>query len=100
MVGDLCFKGLPESGRPEIGYGLEACYWGCSYATEAAGAQCVWALPQPGVSAVEAETAPDNLASQRVLEKLAFVPMGVMGEEGPRFVLEGGTAGNTVPAEE
>lgn len=37
---------------------------------------------------VEAETAPDNKASQRILEKCGFVPDGTMGEEGPRFVLE------------
>lgn len=37
---------------------------------------------------VEAETAPDNKASQRVLEKCGFVPDGTTGEEGPRFVLE------------
>ena len=36
---------------------------------------------------VEAETAPDNKASQRVLEKCGFVPDGT-GVEGPHFVLE------------
>ena len=34
-VGDLCFKGLPETGVPEIGYGLQEEYWGRGYATEA-----------------------------------------------------------------
>ena len=34
-VGDLCFKGLPENGHPEIGYGLLPEYEHQGYATEA-----------------------------------------------------------------
>ena len=49
---------------------------------------CAWALTQPCVSRVEAETAPDNRASQRLLAACGFVPTGTEGEEGPRFVLE------------
>lgn len=41
-----------------------------------------------GVTAVEAETAPDNAASIRVLAKLGFQPTGTLGEEGPRFLLK------------
>ena len=87
FIGDLCFKGLPENGRPEIGYGLLEEYWNQGYATEAVRAACRWAFSQPGVTAVEAETNPDNAASQAVLRKVGFVPTGTMGEEGPRFVL-------------
>ena len=63
-------------------------FWGRGYATESAGAMCRWALAQPGVTAVEAETAPDNAASIRVLAKLGFQPTGTLGEEGPRFLLK------------
>lgn len=45
------------------------------------------ALWQKDVVFVEAETDPDNKASQRVLEKCGFVPDGT-GVEGPHFVLE------------
>lgn len=86
-VGDACFKGLPPDGCPEIGYGILEGFWGRGYATEAVGALCRWALEQPGVRAVEAETVPENAASQRVLEKLRFTPTGESGEEGPRFRL-------------
>lgn len=86
-VGDLCFKGLPANGQPEIGYGVLSEYEGQGLATEAVRAACRWALEQPGVCAVEAETAPDNAASQAVLRKNGFVPTGTMGEEGPRFIL-------------
>ncbi len=72
-VGDLCFKGLPENGQPEIGYGLLPEYEHQGYATEAVRAACRWAFEQPGVTAVEAETAPDHAASQAVLHRVGFV---------------------------
>ena len=89
-VGDLCFKGLSPEGVAEIGYGIKPEHWGNGFATEAMKAVMTWAFAQPGVTAVEAETAPDNVASQRVLAKCGFVPTGHMGEEGPRFVLKKG----------
>ncbi|MBQ9828609.1 MAG: GNAT family N-acetyltransferase [Lachnospiraceae bacterium] len=84
-VGDLCFKGLNADGSVEIGYGISEGYRGQGYASEAVDAAAAWALEQPGVCRVEAETAPENRASQRVLEKCGFVPSGIIGEEGPRF---------------
>lgn len=89
-VGDLCFKGLGSDGVAEIGYGISEGYQGRGYATEAVGAVVARALRQPAVTRVEAETAPDNKASRRVLEKCGFRPSGVVGEEGPRFVRTGG----------
>ena len=32
-------------------------------------------------------TSPDNAASQAVLRTVGFVPTGVLGEEGPQFIL-------------
>ena len=64
FVGGLCFKGLPKNGQPEIGYGISPEFQGQGYATEAVRAACLWALAQPGVAAVEAETEPANAASQ------------------------------------
>ena len=84
-VGDLCFKGLSEDGSAEIGYGIAEAFQGCGYATEAVTALADWALRQPGVTCVTAETEPDNLASQRVLQKSGFLPTGETGEEGPLF---------------
>lgn len=88
-VGDLCFKGLNPDGSVEIGYGILDEYQGRGYASEAVAAAVNWALAQPGVTRVEAETVPDNRASQRVLEKCGFIPTGTMGEEGPRFEYRG-----------
>ena len=92
VIGDLCFKGPPADGGVEIGYGMEPDFEGQGYMTEAVKAAVRWALSQPGVSTVYAETAPDNAASQRVLEKAGFRPCTgdeAMGEEGPRFRLDG-----------
>ena len=88
-IGDLCFKGLGANGVVEIGYGILEEYQGQGYATEAIDATVVWALKQSNVTRVEAETEPDNRASQRVLEKCGFLPSGTFGEEGPRFFQDG-----------
>ena len=85
IIGDLSFKGLNVNGSVEIGYGIKSKYEGKGFATEAVTAMAKWASTQPHVLCVEAETEPNNIASQRVLKKSGFVPNGVMGEEGPRF---------------
>ena len=85
-LGDLSFKGFNDNGSVEIGYGIDEAHQGQGYATEAVNAAVMWALQQPGVTRVEAETEPDNKVSQRVLEKCGFIPSGIDGEEGPRFV--------------
>ena len=87
-IGDLCFKGPPEKGGVEIGYGTEPGYEGQGYMTEAVQHLAEWALTNTDVYTVFAETAPDNAASQRVLEKAGFKPCtgeNAVGEEGPRF---------------
>ena len=85
-IGDLCFKGLSEDGATEIGYGIAEEHQNCGYATEAVSAITEWALKQPGVTCVTAETEENNIASQKVLEKSGFTPTGERGEEGPIFV--------------
>ncbi len=87
-IGDLCFKGLEPNGTAEIGYGILEEYQGQGYATEAVRGALNWAFDHPGVTAIEAETEPENKASQRVLEKCGFLPNGVFGKEGPRFTLQ------------
>ena len=87
-VGDLSFKGLDSNGLVEIGYGIKKEYEGQGYMTEAVTAMARWASEQIGVNYVEAETDPDNKASQRVLEKTGFRLNGIMGVEGPRYVFK------------
>lgn len=70
VLGSCGFKGPPDAaGEVEIGYGIHQLHEGRGYTTEAVAALCAWALAQPPVTAVLAETEQWNLASQRVLEK-------------------------------
>lgn len=85
-IGELCFKGIHESGSTEIGYGIAEDYQGCGYASEAVTAAVAWALQQNKINCVTAEVDKDNIASIRVLEKSGFEPTGVIGEEGPLFI--------------
>lgn len=87
FLGDLGFKGPARENAVEIGYGILPEYEGMGYTTEAVMAMTQWAFGNAGVVFVEAETEPDNKASQRILDKCGFVPDGE-GREGPRFVLE------------
>lgn len=89
VVGHMSFMGLEEDGILELGYGTNDGYEGHGYMTEAVSAVVRWASERDGVRRIEAETAPENAASQRVLEKSGFAPNGRMGEEGPRFVWQG-----------
>lgn len=86
-IGELCFKGLTPDGIAEIGYGINDEYQRQGYASEAVKAVSEWAFQQPDVTAIEAETDDENIASKRVLEKCGFVLNGIIGEEGPRYSL-------------
>ena len=72
-------------GNWEIGYHVAKAFTGKGYATEAVEAVLDWALNQSGIRQVEAETEWENRKSQRVLEKCGFSPLGIIGDEGPRF---------------
>ena len=84
-IGELCFKGIEESGSAEIGYGIAEDRQGCGYATEAVKAAVTWAFQQNTINCVTAEADKDNTASIRVLEKSGFEPTGRIGEEGPIY---------------
>ncbi len=73
VVGSADFKNVPDqNGEVEIGYGLGEEHRGHGYMAEAIAAMCHWALAQPGIAHVIAETERDNLPSQRVLERCGF----------------------------
>ena len=70
VVGDIGFHGPPsQAGSVTVGYGLAPGARGQGYATEALRAMVAWALAQPGVAVVEADTTHANLPSQRVMER-------------------------------
>ncbi len=73
VVGSADFKGVPNAdGEVEIGYGLGQAHRHKGYMTEAVHAMCRWALAQPGVTRVIAETERDNPPSQNVLKRCGF----------------------------
>lgn len=68
---------LAEAGRhaqPELGWALVRAAWGNGYATEAARAVRDWARAERDVDSLISLIAPDNLASQRVAERLGASP--------------------------
>jgi RimJ/RimL family protein N-acetyltransferase len=70
VVGDIGFHAPPDSaGTVTVGYGLATKARGQGYATEALKAIIGWALTQPNVRWVEADTAHGNVPSQRVMER-------------------------------
>jgi RimJ/RimL family protein N-acetyltransferase len=68
-------EGTPDE-KAEIAYGFGHPWWGHGYATEAARASIDWAFAAFDFPEVVALTNPDNVASQRVLAKIGFVPAG------------------------
>src|SRR4051794_18585257 len=77
VVGEAGTKGPPAAdGHVEIGYGLAAPSRGRGIGTVAVRALVGRLRQQPGISEVEANVALDNLASQRLLERLGFACVG------------------------
>ncbi len=77
---DGCFMGAVGFGgspvRPSVGYWVGRPYWNQGYATEALGLILEHARAG-GARAAEAETFPDNTASERVLQKCGFRRTGI-----------------------
>ena len=73
LCGSVGFKGPPdEDGMVEIGYSMLPAHQRRGFATEMVETLVQWALAQPGVRCVEAETTVDNIASVRILERTGF----------------------------
>jgi RimJ/RimL family protein N-acetyltransferase len=70
-TGGLGFKGQPDGGDVEIGYGLAPSARGHGYAAEAVIALLTVAADH-GLSRVFADTTLDNIASQRTLTRAGF----------------------------
>jgi len=73
-TGSILFKGKPDAeGKVEIGYGTHEEFQNKGYMTEAVEAFCRRAFDERSVKIVTAETAKNNPASFKVLEKNNFV---------------------------
>ena len=78
-IGGIGFKGQPDHGRVEVGYGLSPSARGHGYAAEALVALLTVAADH-GLSRVVADTTADNIASQRTLERAGFRQTGTDGD--------------------
>lgn len=75
IIGSGGFKGAPEDGWVEIGYGVAPSVEGRGVGTAICAALVEYAFAH-GAEQVIAHTLHEGLASQRILEKNGFVPMG------------------------
>jgi RimJ/RimL family protein N-acetyltransferase len=73
VVGEIGFVGPPTNGAVTIGYGIVPGERRQGYASEAIRGLSEWALRQPGVEEVRAQTLPDNEPSARALMRAGFV---------------------------
>jgi RimJ/RimL family protein N-acetyltransferase len=86
VIGDVGFHAPPdELGEVSVGFGIVPAARRRGYAAEALHAVLEWALRQPEVRVIHADTDLVNLASQRVL---AAVGMRLAADEGDRKVYE------------
>jgi RimJ/RimL family protein N-acetyltransferase len=63
---------LEKTGEIEVAYGLAKSHWGKGLATEAAGASLRYGFEELELERIVAVVDPQNVASQRVLEKLGM----------------------------
>jgi [ribosomal protein S5]-alanine N-acetyltransferase len=66
----------------ELAYRLAKPYWGKGYATEAAAAWLSHGFDELGLERIVAVAHPENVASQRVLEKIGMRPAGTTSYDG------------------
>ncbi|MCH7231936.1 GNAT family N-acetyltransferase [Glycomyces sp. L485] len=82
VVGDVGFHAAPdENGMVEIGYELVPEARGAGLATDAVLTIVGWAMGQPGVARVEAETTIVNTDSQAVLNRSGFEIISTNGQD-------------------
>ena len=67
-----------EGSKVGIGYRITRPHWGKGYVSEATRAIIAWAFQQPSIYRVYATTDVENIASQRVLEKVGMQCEGVL----------------------
>ena len=73
---------MPDGADVELAYRLARSAWGRGIATEAAGALVGYAFDTLRLGRLVAVTYPENIASQRVLDKLGFERQGVADYKG------------------
>lgn len=89
IVGSCGFGKISETDEIELGYLFAQKHWGKGYATEIAEVALAYGFNKLGFREIIALTAPENFASQKVLEKIGFKKRGLeiyKGEENLVYV--------------
>ena len=81
LVGMCSVTRPPEDGVIDIGYGIAPSRQQQGHAGAAIRDIVRWAKANPAVRAITADTSPDNIASQRVLERAGFLRTGTRWDE-------------------
>lgn len=76
FIGQIHLSFRPEMPSPDFGYAVLAPYQRCGYATEAGKATLKYWRDTIGVKEIFIGTAPDNVKSQKLAERLGFVRGG------------------------
>jgi [ribosomal protein S5]-alanine N-acetyltransferase len=76
FVGWFALKYIPGTPHVEVGYRLRYGAWGKGYATEVGRELVRYGFDDLGLHRIVGVTHPDNVASQRVLEKIGLVDIG------------------------
>ncbi|WP_207430513.1 GNAT family N-acetyltransferase [Sabulibacter ruber] len=72
LAGDICFKGEPDEGEVEIGYGTYSEYQQMGIMSEAVAGLVNWSRKRDDITTLLAETEKGNQASEKVLERNLF----------------------------
>lgn len=73
LVGFCGLQYLDNTAEIEVGYRLARRFWGTGLATEAASASLNYGFDELGLDRIVAVVHPDNVASQRVVEKIGLL---------------------------
>jgi RimJ/RimL family protein N-acetyltransferase len=87
VVGLCSITRPPENGEIDIGYGISPSKQNRGIAGRAIGDVVAWAQSAEGVRAITAETAAENLPSQRVLRRNGFSEVGRRVDEEDGFLI-------------
>ncbi len=80
IIGTVGFNKVYVGHKGRIGYDLEQKYWGKGYMTEVLDCIISYGFKKFDLRRVEAEVTPDNIGSEKLLEKLNFRKEGVLRE--------------------
>ena len=72
LIGWCGLQFLPETEETEVGFLTSRAFWGQGLTTEAAKASLLYGFEKLGLKCIVGIAHPDNIASQRVLEKIGM----------------------------